>query len=63
MEFETVIKILGSLLMTSILFVIPILTTCAFVFHWHPVWQWLLVIDSMAEFITLCSYIMDLNDD
>lgn len=62
MDLEPIVKIIGSFVVTAILFAIPILTTCAFVLHWDGFWQFLFVIFSMAEFITLLGAITEYID-
>ena len=44
---------LGVFFLTIILFAIPILTTCAFIYQWRSIFAFLLFIASVIDIITL----------
>lgn len=44
---------LGMFFLTIILFAIPILTTCAFIYQWRSIFLMLLFIASVIDIITL----------
>lgn len=56
---------LGVFFLTIILFTIPILTTCAFIYQWHSFFLMLLFIASVIDIITLSvliTHYIDVSD-
>lgn len=54
---------LGVFVLTSILYAIPILTACSFIYEWDGFFQLVLIIVSMIEFCGLSSLIVDKTDN
>lgn len=50
---------LGVFVLTSILYAIPILTACSFIYEWDGFFQLVLTVVSMIEFCGLGSLIAD----
>lgn len=48
---------LGVFFLTIILFAIPILTTCAFIYQWRPVFAFLLFVASVIDIIAISVFI------
>lgn len=53
MELESVVKIIGCLVITAIIFSIPCLTTLAWVLNWHLFFKYLFTISSTGVIITM----------
>ena len=54
---------LGVFVLTSILYAIPILTACSFIYEWDGFFQLVLIIVSMIEFCGLSVLIVDKTDN
>lgn len=56
---ETIVYEIGVFVVTAILYAIPILTTCSFIYEWDGFFQVVLIIASMIEFCGLSVLIAD----
>lgn len=56
---KTIVIILGSAVLTSILYIIPILTACSFIYKWDDFFQLVLIIASIIEFCGIGAFIQD----
>lgn len=52
-----IVKIIGSIVVSILLYAVPILTTCAFTLGWDKRGAYLLTIASLAEFFCLIALI------
>lgn len=55
----TIVYELGVFVVTAILFAIPILTACSFIYEWDGFFQVVLIVASLIEFCGLSSLIAD----
>lgn len=53
-----IVKIIGSIVVSILLYAVPILTTCAFTLGWYNFCAYLLTIASLAEFSCLVMLII-----
>lgn len=60
---ETIIYEIGVFVITAILYAIPILTACSFIYEWDGFFQFVLVVASMIEFCGLSTLIVDKADN
>lgn len=60
---KTIIYEIGVFVITAILYAIPILTACSFIYEWDGFFQLVLVVASMIEFCGLGSLIVDKSDN
>lgn len=58
----TVLVTFGAILVTAIMFALPILTTLSFVFDWYGLVKMILVIATSGEFILCAMNITDRTD-
>jgi hypothetical protein len=56
---KNMVNIIGIFVTTAILYAIPILTTCSFIYEWDGFFQVVLIIASIIEFCGLCTLITD----
>lgn len=54
-ELSKIIKIIGSVVLTAILYALPILLTCSIVFSWIPIIKIVLTIANICVFALICS--------
>lgn len=59
---ETIIYEIGVFVITAILYAIPILTACSFIYGWDGFIQLVLIVASMIEFVELGFLIIDKTD-
>lgn len=57
MELESVVKVIGCLVISAIIFAIPCLATLAFALNWDAFLKYLLTILSISMIITMASAI------
>ena len=55
MELETVVKVIGCLVIAAIIFAIPCLATLAFALNWSGFLKYLLTILSISVIITMAT--------
>ena len=60
---ETIIYEIGVFVITAILYAIPILTACSFIYEWDGFFQLVLIVASMIEFCGLSTLIVDKSDN
>lgn len=60
---ETIIYEIGVFVITAILYAIPILTACSFIYGWDGFIQLVLIVASMIEFVELGFLIIDKTDN
>lgn len=60
---ETIIYEIGVFVITAILYAIPILTACSFIYEWNGFFQLVLIVASIIEFLGLGTLIVDKSDD
>ena len=53
-----IVKIIGSIVVSILLYAVPILTTCAFTLGWNKFVAYLLTIVSLTEFVCLVAFII-----
>ena len=53
------VKIIGSIVLSFIIYSVPILTTCSFAYEWDGTTQFLLTFASFIEMLNLVSFIYD----
>ena len=56
---KNIVNVIGTFVVTAILYAIPILTACSFIYKWHSVYQFALTVASITEFFGLCILITD----
>ena len=56
---ENIIYEIGVFVITVILYAIPILTACSFIYEWDGFIQLVLIVASMIEFLGLSALIVD----
>ena len=54
---------LGVFVLTAILYAIPILTACSFIYEWDGFFQLVLIVASIIEFLGLGTLIVDKSDN
>ena len=62
-ELTKVIKVIGSVIFTAILYALPILLTCSFAFSWIQPIKFFLVIINICLFTAICSMIFAKVED
>lgn len=55
MELESVVKVIGCLVVTAIIFAIPCLTTLAWALNWDVFFKYLLTILSISVILTMAT--------
>lgn len=55
---KNIVYILGVFVLTSILYAIPVLTACSFIYEWGVI-QLMLILASLIEFCGLSALIID----
>lgn len=53
------VKIIGSIVLSFIIYSVPILTTCSFAYDWDGIIQFLLTFASFMEMLFLMAFIYD----
>ena len=59
MKFDDICRAIGCFVVCAIVFAIPILTTCAFVFDWYGSIKWSLIILSIIDFAMIFTFIAE----
>lgn len=59
---EFIVYEIGVLVVTSILYAIPILTACSFIYGWPSFFQFVMAIISIIEFCMLAYFVGDKVD-
>ena len=62
MELESVVRVIGCLVIAVIIFTIPCLATLAFALNWSGFLKYLLTMLSISVIITMASYLYGLVD-
>ena len=60
---ETIIYEIGVFVITAILYAIPILTACSFIYGWDGFIQLVLIVASIIEFCGISVLIVDKSDN
>lgn len=58
-----IVYAIGVFVVAVILYAIPILTACSFIYKWDAFFQLMFIVASMIEFCGLCSLIADNKSD
>lgn len=62
-ELIKIIKIIGCVVFTAIMYALPILLTCSIVFSWIPIIKTVLIIANICVFTAICgTLIVDVED-
>jgi hypothetical protein len=56
---KNMVNIIGIFVTTAILYTIPILTACSFIYKWNGSSKTVLIVVSIIEFCGLCTLITD----
>jgi hypothetical protein len=56
---KIIVNIIGVFVLTAILYAIPILTACSFIYEWNGRFQLVLIVVSIIEFGGLATLITD----
>lgn len=56
---KNIVNVIGTFVVTAILYAIPILTACSFIYEWDGFFQVMLIVASMIEFCGLSVLIAD----
>ena len=51
---SSIIKVIGTLVFSIVMYSVPILFTCSILLHWHPFLKMLCVICAVLQLIALC---------
>ena len=62
-ELIKVIKFIGAVVFTAILYALPILLTCSFAFSWIPLIKLVLLITNLFVFTVICMVIFGEVED
>lgn len=62
---SVILEIIGAIFLAIIMYIVPILTACAYIYNWDSGLRLLLILASVLEFIALCILIVKqaLNED
>lgn len=60
---SAVIKMIGSIVLSFVVYSVPILTTCSFVYDWNGIIQFLLTFASFMEMLLLVALIYNEVDE